>query len=112
MALAALRVVAERDPQLPDPWTQLALRSTHVRIVAVGCDGTGENPVGRDPGQQKGRSLETGPDLLFSWWRGEDLNLRPSGYEPDELPDCSTPRRDLYPTCASTRRRTGATACQ
>src|SRR4030095_1487412 len=24
--------------------------------------------------------------------RGEDLNLRPSGYEPDELPDCSTPR--------------------
>ncbi len=26
------------------------------------------------------------------WWRGKDLNLRPSGYEPDELPDCSTPR--------------------
>ena len=25
-------------------------------------------------------------------WRGQDLNLRPSGYEPDELPNCSTPR--------------------
>ena len=24
--------------------------------------------------------------------RGKDLNLRPPGYEPDELPDCSTPR--------------------
>ena len=27
-----------------------------------------------------------------SWEQGQDLNLRPSGYEPDELPGCSTPR--------------------
>ena len=27
-----------------------------------------------------------------NWLRGTDLNRRPSGYEPDELPDCSTPR--------------------
>ena len=30
---------------------------------------------------------------LFRLLRGEDLNLRPSGYEPDELPGCSTARQ-------------------
>jgi hypothetical protein len=29
---------------------------------------------------------------LESWLRGRDLNPRPLGYEPNELPDCSTPR--------------------
>ena len=28
------------------------------------------------------------------WLRGPDLNRRPLGYEPNELPGCSTPRPD------------------
>ena len=34
------------------------------------------------------------PPMGASGFRGQDLNLRPSGYEPDELnPGCSTPLR-------------------
>jgi hypothetical protein len=32
------------------------------------------------------------------WLRGLDLNQRPSGYEPDELPGCSTPRLNYVGT--------------
>src|SRR5207302_10645813 len=32
-------------------------------------------------------------ELSEDWLRGRDLNPRPLGYEPNELPDCSTPRQ-------------------
>jgi hypothetical protein len=50
VALAGLRVVAEGDPQLPDPCTQLALRSTHDPMVARGCDAFMGWPMGRVAG--------------------------------------------------------------
>ena len=36
------------------------------------------------------------PSLLL---REQDLNLRPSGYEPDELPSCSIPRQQYKGGC-------------
>ena len=38
---------------------------------------------------------------LEKWLRGGDLNPRPLGYEPNELPDCSTPRHDFQGPFAS-----------
>ncbi len=41
----------------------------------------------------KKASAKLAEAFLSLKWRGMDLNHGPSGYEPDELPDCSTPRR-------------------
>ena len=38
------------------------------------------------------RLSPNGSGTLEKWLRGRDLNPRPLGYEPNELPDCSTPR--------------------
>ena len=60
----------------------------------------------------KQRDTENGtkekhPELLQdAWWlRGPDLNQRPSGYEPDELPDCSIPRYVIWWTLLDSNQR-------
>ena len=42
------------------------------------------------------KKLKASSFIGKGWWRGQDLNLRPLGYEPNELPDCSTPHREKH----------------
>ena len=67
----------------------LALRSGRCNLLPPGPPPVVDDHAGRTP-NEIGR-LAAADDRV--WLRGQDLNLRPLGYERNELPDCSTPRR-------------------
>jgi integrase len=58
------------------------------KVAAAACDSPCDS--GLEPKQEPPRKQPRG--FKISELRGLDLNQRPSGYEPDELPGCSTPR--------------------
>ena len=88
---AATRVLlSKRRPQIPHEFDLgcLGLETHFALFAGTHCFWTVSTRV-----LQKLQVAETKPiPEKENWLRGRDLNPRPSGYEPDELPGCSTPR--------------------
>ncbi len=86
----------------------LGIASSRNRLLTalIHSDRDGSNPLTprlHGPEKQKGQLRKVGLSACFIWLREQDSNLRPSGYEPDELPDCSTPRLKSVLRCVSCR---------
>ena len=60
--------------------------------IAMESRHSGQEQVGA-PLLDKQKARQALAKAGFCWLRELDLNQRPSGYEPDELPGCSIPRQ-------------------
>ena len=75
-------------------WKAVVLPLNYTRIISKKWRETESN---RRHMELQSIALPTElPSLLL---REQDLNLRPSGYEPDELPSCSIPRQQYKGGC-------------
>ena len=65
-------------------------RSTTTRRsrAAPSVDRTGRRPGRRHPARERRKARKRNVSGPSSWWRGQDLNLRPSGYENNGLRPC------------------------
>jgi hypothetical protein len=70
---------------------EVLLGSRCAATEMVGPDGRGTMALWGILGRGKGLTFAR---PLSGSSRGQDLNLRPLGYEPSELPDCSTPHHE------------------
>ena len=85
-----------RFPPLIPPERGLAGGAGGPRAGPAGGCRRGLRRVRPEVRKRKRSETKYVSDLGF-WSREEDLNLRPPGYEPGELPDCSIPQRWRLP---------------
>ena len=92
--LMDIRILVSDD--VPLAKIELAKHVMEIRVkpIEMGAD---EFPIAAGERNLLEGVPEIGPtrqpsDWRVGWLRGLDLNQRPLGYEPNELPDCSTPQ--------------------
>ena len=95
LELDAQLKAADEPPPLLHPSIAHLYRSK-LEELAASCEGIWPR-CWLLPNKRKGRQKRATSSCRFDWLRGRDLNPRPLGYEPNELPDCSTPRRCKEP---------------
>ena len=90
-----------KNPMCPFSWVQFMPRMGH----GLGHPGVQEMGTSPKVAKRQRKTPLSGWKAVFLWLRGLDLNQRPPGYEPDELPTALP--RDILFCGAGDRTRTG-----
>ena len=90
----ALRIVAAFDDSEHDEHLHSSSFRAETRSTWAGCGAIARRLSNCERKVSGWACTERLQLIERIWLRGVDLNHRPLGYEPNELPDCSTPQKN------------------